>query len=750
MQNRLMSESFRHKTSEELHKQIREVEHVYEEGILPSSKKEDFFNMSEHDLKEQFPKRYEIYLKTLLLLKNQSHIDISGEDLGSFKKWLSLLNSLDSYIESEKNLDENKSLREHQVSVFESLRTFFEQGNREGYIKLPTGYGKTVIFVEFLEATNLKSLIVVPRKLLVEQTESSFSEFAENVDVGKIYSEAKEHGRHVTVITYNSLISQLNQGTIQPQDYDCLILDEAHRSLSPERMAAVSRFSDCIKLGFTATPDFSQQKRVGNLLETNIHSITIPEAVQEGAISPFSVILAQTTVDTSNVRVTSDGNFNEQDLARAVNVASRNEAAVQLYKQAFLGRTGVAYCVGVEHAKTLADLFNQAGISAATISGGMSQKAQIDILKLFKRGEIQVLCNADILIEGFDVPKTSVCLNLRPTLSRVIAEQRGGRTLRLDKNNPSKHAVIVEFLDQHGSELIPQVLFSDIAGGAIFFSPDTAQSLQNQPISPSVPHSPAMSHINIKGLVITVSKQEIMRITQQFSEVLEKEQPPETWRACDNIAQEFGIDYTMLKKHIDALLVEQPELRGKESEEKHAAEYTKTSGKTMFYSPYLVLLLKERVPEKPPETWRACDNIAQEFGIKDVTLKKHIDALLAEQPKLQGKESEGKHAAEYGGGVRSGKTMFYSPYFVSLLKERVPEKPPETWRTCHNIAQEFGIKDATLKKHIDALLAEQPKLQGKKSEEKHAAEYLNINGVTMFYSPYFVSLLKERIKKEKK
>src|SRR5437868_11220543 len=38
------------------------------------------------------------------------------------------------------------------------------------------------------------------------------------------------------------------------------------------------------------------------------------------------------------------------------------------------------------------------------------------------------LCNARVLVEGFDEPEAEVCINAAPTLSKVMAEQRGGRS----------------------------------------------------------------------------------------------------------------------------------------------------------------------------------------------------------------------------------------------------------------------------------------------------------------------------------
>jgi superfamily II DNA or RNA helicase len=133
---------------------------------------------------------------------------------------------------------------------------------------LPTGFGKTVLFVELIEALNLRTLIAVPTTQLIDQTEESFQDFAEDLEVGKIYEKAKEFGRQVTIITYQSLIPKVKSGEINPGDFDCLILDEAHKALGPETMKTIQKFDKAVKLGFTATPDYSEEKGVSALLET--------------------------------------------------------------------------------------------------------------------------------------------------------------------------------------------------------------------------------------------------------------------------------------------------------------------------------------------------------------------------------------------------------------------------------------------------------------------------------------------------
>jgi superfamily II DNA or RNA helicase len=128
--------------------------------------------------------------------------------------------SVHSYLRSP----EAKSvLRAQQVTVFEDVQQFFTNGKHRGYIDLPTGTGKTVLFVElckaFLQhneqAPRPRILVVTPTKDLVHQTmgrsgEKGFGRFASDLKVGSYFSDTTEKEKReredydITVTTYQS------------------------------------------------------------------------------------------------------------------------------------------------------------------------------------------------------------------------------------------------------------------------------------------------------------------------------------------------------------------------------------------------------------------------------------------------------------------------------------------------------------------------------------------------------------------
>lgn len=118
----------------------------------------------------------------------------------------------------------NRTLRPDQVRVMQKVKSFFEEGRTRGYIELPTGTGKTVLFVELSKALlatkkqdefKPRILVVVPTKDLVHQTlgrtkQKGYGKFAPELKVGSYFSDTPSKEKalldsfDVVVTTYNS------------------------------------------------------------------------------------------------------------------------------------------------------------------------------------------------------------------------------------------------------------------------------------------------------------------------------------------------------------------------------------------------------------------------------------------------------------------------------------------------------------------------------------------------------------------
>lgn len=543
--------SIRPKGKHLLQNQVEKVSNLIGTNIVPPSKVETIYDESVSDLKGNYSKRYQLLLSAL---RRSASLNEEKE-----KTMIEALNNLDIYISNHIDNDKTRTLRKQQFLCFQKLRDFLEKGETEGYFKLPTGYGKTVLFTEFVEAIGLKPLIVVPKLGLAEQTEEKFETFAPNLDIGLINGKLKEYGKKVTIITYDSFVSEIKKGKLNPKDYDCLILDEAHRCLTPPRIETVKKFDHAIQVGFTATPKFNENKKVSNLLKTEIHSISLNKAIRDGDLCSVKCMLAKTKVDLRNVEI-KNGQYNEQQLLKAINIKSRNKAAVDLYKKYFNGQIFLANCLNIAHAEEVAKEFNEAGISAACISSETpiedkdGQKGQETLKREHREGKIKVLCQADLLTEGYDEPRVSGCINLAPTRSLVVAEQRGGRVLRLDPDNQVKFATVIDFVDEENTEDGKgSIFFAQILGEAEVIS--AVEQVSTTEKKPGEEVEKTEEAMNIQGLEVITDTEEIMRVTNartphQDYDDIPVEEPPEKWKDLSNLAHLFQTNIDVLLKTI--------------------------------------------------------------------------------------------------------------------------------------------------------------------------------------------------------
>ncbi len=380
-----------------------------------------------------------------------------------------LIRRLDLYI-SKAVEGKDTTLIPRQLETIRKIRDFLALGNKDGHVVNPTGIGKTVVFSKFLEAvlagTDLRALIVGPTKIILHQNRWKLEMFGD-IEAGAFYGPEKNLTKQVTVTTYHSLRNAVAKGTIIPADYDILILDEAHRALGEETLETIDLFETAIKIGFTATPEFHEEKCVADLLPFAIDEMSVREAIEASLLAGLKVLVTKTGVLAAELsRVGRD--YEEWALEKTVNIPERNAFIARIYKndERLVGKRCVVYAASRKHAQDLTAAFTAAGIITAYIDGQTPEDDREDLFLRFKEGTLSVLCNARVLVEGFDEPEAEVCINAAPTLSKVVAEQRGGRVLRRSRVKDQKIGYIVEVLDEFGESGNTPVLFSEIAGAA--------------------------------------------------------------------------------------------------------------------------------------------------------------------------------------------------------------------------------------------------------------------------------------------
>jgi superfamily II DNA or RNA helicase len=332
------------------------------------------------------------------------------------------------------------TLREHQLEALDELATHLAMGAGRTWIHAPTGSGKTITFCALAAALDVPTLVLVPRRNLADQTAAAIVRHFPGVAYNMDGPEAA--GRHgITIATYQA--SLRHQDTMEWDRLGLVICDEAHTTLGAQTRRLLDRATNAILTGFTATPA-TTTGHVEQVFGPVAATLDRLEAIKRGILAPLRSLRVERAVDLSDVaRVR--GDFDQASLGRALDKALWHRACADVWAQNFapLELAGVAYTATVAQAHALAEEMANLGVKAEAVSGQTPARELRRILDRFGRGDIDVLCNADLLTEGWDETRASVVMHLAPTTSERVFVQRLGRVMRPQEG---KEAVSVEFL----------------------------------------------------------------------------------------------------------------------------------------------------------------------------------------------------------------------------------------------------------------------------------------------------------------
>ncbi|WP_445148106.1 DEAD/DEAH box helicase family protein [Baekduia sp. Peel2402] len=346
-----------------------------------------------------------------------------------------------------------------------------------------TGAGKTVAAMGFVEASRTGGvLILTHRRNLVDQFlgELHTRGYGKRESPPLLDSDTgatKRVDGPVTVETYQWFVR--NAGRISDA-YTIVICDEAHTALGDKTSAAIRAWTGPIFIGMTATGALIA-RHVTDLFPTQTSRFDLAQAARRGVIAPLRSIrippgpgvrtIAKVPLRKGEV----DVEFDQEMLAELLDQAPFNLAIADLYKTRFNGVPGVVYAAGVKHAMNVAEAFRQLDIKAMGVSGETPKRELAEILAKYERGEIDVLVNAQLLAEGWNSPRATICMHLAPTASKRIYQQRVGRVTR---RHPGKESgIVVDFVHpatRHDDPVVTlhSLLDRDVyRGGAIVVGP---------------------------------------------------------------------------------------------------------------------------------------------------------------------------------------------------------------------------------------------------------------------------------------
>lgn len=316
-------------------------------------------------------------------------------------------------------------LYDYQLDLIERVRAAWRAGYRRPCIVLPCGGGKSVICADMAKRTTDRGkrvLFLVHRRELCEQIEATFRAYGANMERCSV-EMVQTVSRHPDRIDPPALI----------------ITDENHHCLASGYRKIYEAFPEARCVGVTATPVRLNGGGLGEINDVLIEGVSAKWLIDHERLSPYDCYAPQ-VADLSGLR-TRNGDYAAEDIARAMDKPKIYGDVIRYYRELADGKKAICYCATIEHSTAVCDAFNAEGIPCYHIDGKTSKSEREEAVRAFRDGSVKILCNVDLISEGFDVPDCGVSILLRPTKSLTLYIQQAMRCMRY---MPGKRAVILD------------------------------------------------------------------------------------------------------------------------------------------------------------------------------------------------------------------------------------------------------------------------------------------------------------------
>lgn len=334
-------------------------------------------------------------------------------------------------------------LRDYQQDTIDKVIESYNQNKQRLLVVLATGLGKTFCATELHKRfkPKEKTIFLVDRIELAYQAKKSFQKSNPNLNVGIEMNKHHAKKSDDIVIACVHTIGRKGSyriGKFNPEDFTKVIVDEAHMGVSDTYTRVLNYLGvgsdnllpNKLLVGLTATPNRTDGKGLGSVFDEIVVNYDIKYGIKNGWLTDIDILQIETGIDLSKVKF-SDARLEE--LGKAINIDHRNLLILKAYNQIGKGAQALIYASTVEHAHTIADLFNANDIPAFCIEANTDSQERQEAIAKYKSGAIKVLTNYGTLTVGFDAPETSMLILARPVKSELLLRQIIGRGIRTSK-----------------------------------------------------------------------------------------------------------------------------------------------------------------------------------------------------------------------------------------------------------------------------------------------------------------------------
>lgn len=339
-------------------------------------------------------------------------------------------------------------LRTYQQACLSGNAKAFEEFDRVLDV-IPTGGGKTIIFSNEAQRRNESG----ERVLILAHREELIDQAIAKLHVATGIRAEKEKAEFSATLEASVVVASIQTMTRRldkwPADHFGLVVcDEAHHALSASWQTVLNHFTGDQVLGVTATPDRGDKKNLGTYFQTIGFEISLFDLIEQGYLSRITLKSIPLKIDLTTVG-SMGGDFKDADLGSAIE-PYLDQIAQSIKEQAGQRRT-LAFLPLIATSKKFVEACAKVGLKAGHVDGTSENRREI--LDAFANDDFQILSNAMLLTEGYDVDSepTGIGIDcvvvLRPTRSRPLYAQMVGRGTRIAtfKDN----LLLLDFLWHH-------------------------------------------------------------------------------------------------------------------------------------------------------------------------------------------------------------------------------------------------------------------------------------------------------------
>ena len=428
-----------------------------EKGEIAQSVLEEFNELWNSEYALEYDEFYEQYKERYKIIKKQREI-AKSEEIPSVEKYRLQPNSM-------------------QVGFIVNLKKIIEAGEERALLISATGTGKTYASAFAMRELGYKRvLFLVHRGQLARQTKKSYQKvFGRNISMGLVGAGYADYDSDYVFAMVQTLNRDEHLHKYRPDEFDCIILDEAHHSSADTYQKVMNYFKPKLWLGMTATPDKRDDDVVGrNIYEIFnyqiAYEIRLQQAMEEDILCPFHYF------GISDVSLVEEKQLKSRKMSdRDFNLLTGDERVRHIIEQAeYYGYSGdrvkgLIFCSRIDESEELSQKFNALGYRTIALNGSASEDERTNAFERLAMDEkdatekmqpFDYIFSVEILNEGVDIVEVNQVIMLRPTESPIVFIQQLGRGLR--KAEGKEYVVILDFIGNYNNNfMIPVALSGD-------------------------------------------------------------------------------------------------------------------------------------------------------------------------------------------------------------------------------------------------------------------------------------------------